>query len=225
MCSSDLLGPKPIRWDYYNIAARRNLYDNFSALAGLKKSEPAFSSDNFSIYESGETKRLNIQHSDMDVVVLGNFDIFPREISPNFTRTGTWYEFFRGTSLDVSAANQNTPVSLLQGEYRLYTSKRVDRPSFLTGIGNRYADDAGGVLFDAYPNPFREATMVKFSGDHQYQPHRVELISASGAVVRMINAPAGIDKVTLDGSDLASGIYYLKVTSGSASSVKRLVRY
>jgi hypothetical protein len=103
--------PKPIRWDYYTIATRKNLYDNFSALALLKKSEPAFSSGNFSIYESGETKRLNIQHADMDVVVIGNFDLFPRDIAPNFTRTGTWYEFFRGTAIDVSAANQNTPIS------------------------------------------------------------------------------------------------------------------
>jgi glycosidase len=223
--NDDRLGPKPIRWDYYNVAARRNLFDNFSALAGLKKSEPAFSSGNFSIFESGETKRLNIQHSDMDVVVLGNFDLFPRSIDPNFTRTGTWYEFFRGTALDVSAANQNTPISLLQGEYRLYTSKRVDRPSFLTGIENQFMDDDAGVLFDVYPNPFRDVTVIEFGGDFQYQPHKVELISASGAVVRMINAPSGIDEVTLDGSDLASGIYYLKVTSGRVSSVKRLVKY
>ncbi|MDZ7633861.1 MAG: hypothetical protein U5L72_05265 [Bacteroidales bacterium] len=93
--NNDRVGPKPIMWDYYNVAARRNLYDNFSALAGLKKNQPAFGSDNFTIYESGETKRLNIQHADMDVVLIGNFDLFPREIAPNFTRTGTWYEFFR----------------------------------------------------------------------------------------------------------------------------------
>ncbi len=223
--NDDPLGPKPIRWDYYNIATRKNLFDNFSALAGLKKSEPAFSSDNFSIYESGETKRLNIRHSDMDVVVLGNFDLFPRSIDPNFTRTGTWYEFFSGTSIGITSANQNTPISLIQGEYRLFTSKQVERPAFLTGIEDHFMDDAGGVPVDVYPNPFRESAVIKFVGDNQYQPHRVELISASGALVRMINSPSGIDEVTIDGTDLASGIYYLKVTSGRVSSVKRLVRY
>jgi glycosidase len=223
--NDDPLGPKPIRWDYYNVTTRKNLYDNFAALAGLKKSEPAFSSDNFSIYESGETKRLNIQHSDMDVVVLGNFDLFPRNIDPNFTRTGTWYEFFSGTSINITSSNQNTPISLIQGEYRLFTSKQVNRPAFLTGIEDQFMDDGAGVLFDVYPNPFREVTVIKFNGDYQYQPHKVELISASGAVVRMINVPSGIDEVMLDGSELATGIYYLKVTSGRVSSVKRLVRY
>ncbi len=223
--NNDPLGPKPIRWDYYTIATRKNLFDNFSALAELKKSEPAFSSGNFSIYESGETKRLNIQHADMDVVVIGNFDLFPRDIAPNFTRTGTWYEFFRGTAIDVSAANQNTPISLLQGEYRLFTSKQVARPAFLTGIEDNYLEDATGLLFEVYPNPFRERAVIEFGGDDRYQPHTVELISASGAVIKMINAPAGIDEIELDGSEMAPGVYYLKVTSGRASSVKRLVRY
>jgi hypothetical protein len=207
------------------VATRKNLYDNFAALAKLKKSEPAFSSGNFSIFESGETKRLNIQHNEMDVVVLGNFDIFPRDIAPNFTRTGTWYEFFRGTAIEISAANQNTPISLLQGEYRLYTSKQVARPSFLTGIEDRFMDDAGEELFDVYPNPFRERTVIEFGGDYRYQPHRVELISATGAVLRMINVPAGIGEVELDGSGLAAGVYYLKVTSGRVSSARRVVRY
>ena len=54
--NNDPLGPKPIRWDYYTEPDRKNLYDNFSALAELKKSNPAFSSDNFSIYEVGRNK-------------------------------------------------------------------------------------------------------------------------------------------------------------------------
>ena len=224
--NNDPLGPKPIKWDYYNNASRRNLYDNFSALAQLKKSQPAFKSSTFSIYESGETKRLNIQHSDMDVVIIGNFDLFPRTIDPNFTRTGTWYEFFRGTAMDVSAANQNTPISLLQGEYRLYTSKMVDRPAFLTGIQDQYADeDASEILFDIYPNPFSEQTVIRFTGENEYQPHTVEVFSAKGARVRVIAAPAGIGEVTLEGDSLAAGVYYVRVTSGRMSSVKKVVKY
>ncbi|MRR19585.1 T9SS type A sorting domain-containing protein, partial [bacterium] len=224
--NNDPLGPKPIKWDYYNDPSRRNLYDNFSALAELKKSQPAFKSSTFSIYESGETKRLNIQHSDMDVVVLGNFDLFPRTIDPNFTRTGTWYEFFKGTAMDVSAANQNTPISLLQGEYRLYTSKLVDRPAFLTGIQDQYADeDAAEILFDIYPNPFSEQTVIRFTGENEYQPHTVEVFSAEGARVRIIAVPAGIGEVTLEGESLAAGVYYVKVSSGRVSSVRKVVRY
>jgi hypothetical protein len=162
----------------------------------------------------------------MDVVIIGNFDVFPRSIDPNFTRTGTWYEFFRGTAMDVSAANQNTPISLLQGEYRLYTSKMVDRPAFLTGIQDQYADkDAAEILFDIYPNPFPEQTVIRFAGENEYQPHTVEVFSADGARVRIIAAPAGIGEVTLEGDNLAAGVYYVKVSSGRMSSVRKVVRY
>jgi glycosidase len=223
--NDDPLGPKPIKWDYYNVAARKNLFDNFSALSELKKNNPAFSSDNFSIFESGETKRLNIQHSDMDVVVLGNFDLFPREIAPNFTRTGTWYEFFRGTAMDVSAANQNTPISLQQGEYRLYTSRQVARPSFLTGIDNQPVyDGSSEALFDVFPNPFTEEAVIMFTGEYEFQPHTVEVFSADGSRVWLKAVPAGINKLPIEGAGLAPGVYYLKVSSGRISSVKKVVR-
>lgn len=222
--NNDLLGPKPIRWDYYHVAARRNLYDNFSALAELKKSQPAFSSDNFSIFESGETKRLNIQHADMDVVVLGNFDIFPREIAPNFTRTGMWYEFFRGTALDVSTVTQNTPISLAQGEYRIYTSKQVARPSFLLGVDNALTADDEGVLFDIFPNPFSDRATVRFTGEGGFRPRTLELFSVDGARIRTMVIPAGISEVEIDGGDLPKGIYYVRVTSGRESSARKAVR-
>jgi len=222
--NNDPLGPKPVRWDYYDDSRRKNLFDNFAALAGLKKNYPAFSSNNFSLYESGETKRLNIQHADMDVVVLGNFDLFPRTIDPNFTRTGTWYEFFSGNSLSVTSASQNTPISLLQGEYRLYTSQQVTRPAFLSGIEDQFDYESGeGLISGVYPNPFSEATVVSFSRDSRYLPHTVELYTANGSRVRVINVPAGIDEVTIDGTGLAAGIYYVKVSSRGRSSVWKVI--
>ncbi len=222
--NNDPLGPKPVRWDYYSVAARRNLYDNFSALAELKKSQPAFSSDNFSITESGETKRLNIQHADMDVVVLGNFDLFPRDIAPNFTRTGTWYEFFRGTAIDVGTTSQNTPISIPQGEYRIYTSKQVARPSFLLGVEDALLDDGEGMLFEIFPNPFTERATVFFSEEGSARPRTLELFSVNGARVRTVVIPAGISEVEIEGDDLPKGIYYVRVTSGRLSSVKKVVR-
>jgi glycosidase len=223
--NNDALGPKPIRWDYYTEPDRKNLFNNFAALIELKKNNPAFSSDNYSLYQAGKMKRVNIQHPDMDVVVLGNFDLSPQTVDPNFTKTGTWYEFFKGTTLEVTAASQNTPISLLQGEYRLYTSKLVTRPSFLTGIEEQAADDSNaGLLFEVYPNPFADETQIRFTGEDAYQLHTVEIFSADGVRVRIIACPAGISEVPLDSSGLAPGAYFIRVTSGRLYSVKKIVR-
>jgi 1,4-alpha-glucan branching enzyme len=224
------VGEKPIKWDYYTDTDRKNLYNNFAALVELKKNNPAFSSANYSLFQTGKLKRLNIQDPDMDVVVLGNFDLYSGNIAPNFTKTGTWYEFFSGTTVDVTAANQNTPIPLLQGEYRLFTSKLVDRPSFLVGVDDQPVKEMSeGVLFGVHPNPFEEETMISFTGDSEYQPHTVEIFSADGACVRIFSLPAGIPEVTWDGkgkggNELSSGIYYIRVTSGRLYSVKKVIR-
>ncbi len=228
--NNDPLGPKPIRWDFYTDPDRKNLYNNFAALIELRKSSPAFSSDNYSLFQTGKLKRLNIQDADMDVVVLGNFDLYSGNIDPNFTKTGTWYEFFSGATVDVTAASQNTPVSLLQGEYKLYTSRLVNRPSFLLGVDDQPAGDINeGVLFDVYPNPFEEETMISFTGDNEYQPHTVEIFSADGACVRILSLPAGISEVAWEGTgtggnQLSRGVYFIRVTSGRLYSVKKVIR-
>lgn len=219
------LGEKPIKWDYYNDAARRNLFDNFAALAELRKSSPAFRSDDYTMYQSGKLQRLNIRHSDMDVTVLGNFDLTPATIDPNFTKTGTWYEYFSGSTLEVTAGNTNTPIALMQGEYRLYTSKQVTRPSFLTGVDNNFAVDDDTALFEVYPNPFSGEMVVRFAGKKEYQPHVVEIFSAGGARVRMIAVPAGISDITVDGASLMAGIYYVKVTSGRVSGTRKVIKF
>ena len=228
--NNDALGPKPIRWDYYTEPDRKNLFSNFAALISLKKNNPAFSSDNYLLYQAGKMKRVNIQDADMDVVVLGNFDLSPQTIDPNFTKTGTWYEFFKGTTLDITAASQNTPISLLQGEYRIYTSKQVDRPAFLTEIEDQFADKEGeGILFDIYPNPFEQETFIRFVGDDEYLPHTVEIFASDGTCVLLMAVPAGINEFKWDGKtvygDMAfAGIYFIRVSSGGKKVVKRIIK-
>lgn len=223
--NNDPLGPKPIRWDYYSQAARKNLYDNFAALAELKKSEPAFSSANFTLSEAGETKRLNIEHSDMDVVVIGNFDIFPREVDPAFTRTGQWYEFFSGTTLNITEADLSSSLFIQPGEYCIYTSKPVRRPSFLLGVEQPVTGDDCGEAPVVYPNPFTERTTVLLPDEGVTTSRSLELISASGVVIRTIPILPGRDQVEIDGSNLPKGVYYFRVTSAESSSVVKVVRY
>ncbi|MCI0523059.1 MAG: T9SS type A sorting domain-containing protein, partial [Bacteroidales bacterium] len=224
------LGEKPIKWDYYTVPERHNVYDNFKALIDLKKNYATFSSNDFTLYETGRVKRLNVKHTDMDVVVAGNFDVIAGSVNGNFTRDGKWYEFFSGDSVEITSSNRHLLLSLLPGEYRLYTSKRVARPSFLLGIEDTKIEaEAEGFLFDVYPNPFTEGAVIRFTGDDQYQPHTVEIYSSAGTLVRVMMVPAGIsetrwDGLTSGGSDVARGIYFIKVTTGNRQAVRRLVR-
>ncbi|MDE5423724.1 T9SS type A sorting domain-containing protein [Ancylomarina sp. DW003] len=120
-------GKKPVKWDYLDDPDRLHLNQVFSALIKLKIQEPAFSSDNFTLNTSGALKRVEINHSDMDIRVVANFDVTEGSISPNFSKTGTWYDYFNGTELAVTDVNMD--INLEAGAYRLFTTKHLETPA------------------------------------------------------------------------------------------------
>jgi len=79
---------------------------------------------------SDTLKTIHIEHPSMDVVIAGNFDAWPRTIDPVFTKTGIWYDYFSGDSLDVT--NVHTPLNFDISEYRIYTSVKLPAPEIIT---------------------------------------------------------------------------------------------
>ena len=156
---------KPILWNYYDDPARLKLYKVFKALINLKKDYPAFRSTNFNIDASGSSKRINIYDSTMNVVVLGNFSVQTGSSDPDFSHTGTWYDYFSGDSLIVTNIHAN--ISLDPGEFHIYTSVRLPKPE--DGILNdiREVNNNQVVtefkLEQNYPNPFNPSTEIRFS--------------------------------------------------------------
>ncbi|MCZ4694735.1 T9SS C-terminal target domain-containing protein [Ancylomarina euxinus] len=120
------VGKKPIRWDYQTNPDRKHLYQVFSALIKLKTQEPAFSSENYNLNVSGALKRVEINHTNMDIRVIANFDVKSGSITPNFSKTGTWFDYFSGNEISVSDISMN--VNLAAGEYHIYTTKQLDKP-------------------------------------------------------------------------------------------------
>jgi len=148
--SSSRLDPKPIRWDYYSQWGRKYLYNIYHSLIDLKHTLPVFRTSNFSMNATAATKNITLRDSSMDAVVLGNFDVVTQNVIPNFTKTGYWYEFYSGDSLNVT--DVAAPLAFKAGEYRLYTTLRLAKPVFtaIDGPGQESLTDAHIV---AYPNP------------------------------------------------------------------------
>ncbi|WP_152287785.1 alpha-amylase family glycosyl hydrolase [Flavicella marina] len=147
-------GKKPVLWEYNTDANRKHIYDTWSTFIAFKTKHEAFSTNDFSLNTNKLLKSITLRGEEMDVIILGNFDVLDSEISINFTQTGTWFEYFSGEELMLQNTQQN--IALDAGEYKMFTSKKVYDPR--GGTENHDSDNDGvNDLLDECPNTIQGA--------------------------------------------------------------------
>ena len=221
--------PKPIRWDYADSEVRYNLYRTWSELIRLRNSSPVFTSGDtqFSSSLSGLVKWIQLQHSDMDAVIVGNFGVFNNTASITFPETGTWYDFVSGNELAISQTSQS--FEMTPGEVRIYTSTGIPASEQGVFVSN---DTFEGVdlpenfrLRQNYPNPFNPTTNITYDIP-QSSSVQLNVYDALGrevaTLVKRENHPAGTFTVTFDASQLSSGIYFTRLESDGLTRIQKM---
>lgn len=219
---------KPIKWEYYSDIFRRRLFNICKLLNDLRKTEPAFSTENYSFALSTPQKRIQLIHSSMSVTILGNFAISTASINPVFPQTGKWYEYFTGDS--ISVLNTNDPISLRPGEYRLYTTKKLSSPRGILGIEDMESSGTGSIL-SVYPNPSFELFTIELKVQDP-SPAQVSVFDLSGKLIRQLKtelSPDGSQSVQWDGrfqngSFAPRGMYFVSVRIGTRHVTVKIVR-
>ncbi|MFD0762905.1 alpha-amylase family glycosyl hydrolase, partial [Lutibacter aestuarii] len=149
---NDRVGRKPILWEYFNEAQRKQLYNTWATLIEFKKQYPeVFNSSDFLLNVNTLTKSIVLKHSSMDIVIIGNFDIVNKEINIPYTKTGIWYEYFTGEEKNV--INTSETISLKPGEYKLFSSIKLLDPRGGTALDDSDGDGVADTL-DLCPNTF-----------------------------------------------------------------------
>jgi hypothetical protein len=122
------LSNKPVRWDYWTADAnRRKTYYKIAAINHLKATQLGVAKPTTYFFNSGGFfKKLNLNHVDLNTVVIGNFDASSSSSSVTFAHTGWWYDYMSGDSLQVTGATQ--AITLAAGDLRVYLDKRVSNP-------------------------------------------------------------------------------------------------
>lgn len=196
---------KPIRWNYFSVPARRRLYNITSEILYLRDQHPVFNTDNFIYDFSGATKRLNLDGTNMDVTIIGNFDVVAQDAFPQFQNTGWWYEYFSGDSINVT--NVNDPINLMPGEYRLYTDVKLSRNPNISLPENA----AVGQSLQLYPNPTAGMLHLELPFG-KWNNATLKVYNAQGQKVkslRVSDSEFGAIR-TFNVSELPSGVYLLK---------------
>ncbi len=221
------IGNKPIRWDYLSDPKRLKLYKVFSEIIELKKNYEAFRSGTFSTVLYGYGKKINITHPSMDVSIIGNFHVISISVMPTFSRTGKWYEFFSGDSVDVSDVNML--VTLQPGEFKIYTTVKLPspEPDLLSDAEEEITEllPTDFKLFQNYPNPFNPATKIQYAiGSRQFVTIKVYDILGN-EIETLVNEEKspGTYELTWNVANLPSGVYFYQMLAGSLIETKKMV--
>jgi 1,4-alpha-glucan branching enzyme len=221
-------GEKPIRWNYYRETSRKRLYQVYKFLNELRRDYQVFSTSDYDYLLSTKQKRINLNHPDMNVTVLGNFATSSGSLVPSFQNTGTWYEYFSGDSLQVTDVNAS--ITLEQGGYRLYTDKKLKTPEFIMNVNTcNWNPDEFEVT--VYPNPLQQDLNIRVSS-LQPVPITITIKDITGREIRKLASDYLINGThffqwngkTGGGNETGSGIYLLQISTPSNQKIIRIIK-
>jgi 1,4-alpha-glucan branching enzyme len=122
-------GKKPVKWDYYTVPERKQLYDTYAALIDLRRDHPELFTATATLdwkvseadWDKGRFITLSSFGNAKKVVVVGNFTNEEISTTTTFLNTGTWYNYMNPSeTLEVSTTTMDFPVPA--NSFKIYTT-------------------------------------------------------------------------------------------------------
>ena len=206
------IGNKPIKWDYFEVQERKNVYNTWSKLIQLKLKYDIFETSDFTI-DLGNTnglKKIQLTSTgaaDIQYInIIGNFGITTQNINPIFQKTGTWYDVLDNNQT-INVSNTNNLISLAPGEFKIYANNTAT----LSNEDLFLSDD-----IVVYPNPVRSSFNINIATSN------IIIYDVNGKKVKEFSSNFNADSsFSIEG--IKKGFYLLKVSNKDGKSYKKLI--
>ncbi|MGB0525470.1 MAG: alpha-amylase family glycosyl hydrolase [Flammeovirgaceae bacterium] len=228
------VGRKPIRWDYFDDADRRELYNTMAEIIKLKTAYDIFNTEDVFISDENGVdlaKFVKLTHQpytanptsadEMNMIVLVNLDVQERVLRPIFHHTGEWYDHFTDEVLNI--AEQNETVTLAPGEFKIYTD--FDLPSVKFNGPTALENELLKASIKMFPNPTSGRLNMTMSNELRGDV-QMRIISVLGTeLLTKSFEKSGVSlSHTFDITTLPAGLYILQVQTEDGNASKTFIK-
>jgi glycosidase len=219
-------GEKPVRWDYYSVPERKNLYNLYAGLASLRAENELFQTAQPELNLAGAIKRIGLKSAGLNAVVIGNFGVETASAAPFFPTTGIWYDYFSGDSLEMT--DQAMQITLEPGQYHIFLDQRRIPPYPVSPSWKFQPKIPPGIAY-VYPNPSPgNLNLMLNTGSESPGDILIEVFDPTGRLVSSATLSVkGQEVISLSdiGTTLNTGIYLFRFTYGKISEITKVVVY
>lgn len=191
---------KPIRWDYFEDADRKALYDAYSKLIKLKKEKEVFESLNMVYSLEGAQKYIVWQGEEQNAFLVGNFDVEDATVNVTLPRKGEWKNALTDQTVNIESVNYS--VTLKPGEYQLFLDNGVP-----TSIEDQIIENTGVRISDDYID--YEGAIARF----------ITIYNLLGSIQK---SQPNTQSVNI--SDLPQGAYILKIKTDKETISRKFMK-
>ncbi len=184
------------------LAVMDNGRNSVAYIDGSGATSQAVSSTSVGVKNTITGSALRFQWGTIPDALSGREDVFGLELNPTFSRT--------------LAAGDST-----------HWSFSIEKSTTSTDVPSRAANDVPRQmeLYQNYPNPFNPKTGIRVlgSGDRDIKLVVYDLLGREVAVLANGRYPAGEHTFTFDGTNLATGIYFYRLTAGKFTASRSML--
>ena len=206
--------PKPVRWDYWDNTNRQEVFATYQNMINLKNNYPAFRLGTFSYDLSGTGKREWISSDTFNVCIDGNFDVTGFDMAYGFQHTGTWYDLFNQSSINVTDVNMTEYFD--PGEFHVFTDVYIPLEDLPFGdTVNISSNSVDNVAI--FPNPAQDYMTIKTN-----QNYKITIYDITGKAIFTKQMKSDFETINI--ANLKTGVYIINLKNGKNSIIRKLVK-
>ncbi len=204
-----------------NDANRIKLFNAWSRILKLRKSESIFKTNNFTANFSSDIKYMTLNDNSSDnikkIIIIANFGIQSKEVNGIILPNGEWYDIY-GNNSRISISEQDR-LSLNPGQFIILGDKKSsiedDENLLLT------SEKKTNNKIKIYPNPYNQNIYLDIDRSIKL-PLKASLFNSNGYLIWEKKVYDHF--YHLNGSSLSSGIYNLILSSNNFYSSEKIIK-